>query len=260
MSIKAMDIVWESALAPPSLKLVALALADWSNDEGGSLHPSMGAIAKKVGVSRCQAQRLVQTLKADGLLSVVANAYGGARGDTPHYRLHLSRFSAWTGSADATGSTSDRGSAHASTGVAPMHRRGSAHATQTVIEPSLEPSDTSLSAKTPTLPACPHDKIRSLYSEVLSELPAVKVWSTKRQATLKARWSEMAKDKGWINAEQGLAWFRKFFETVAASDFLMGRGERKAGHEGWRCDFDFLMTPAKFVGVIEGKYANREAA
>jgi hypothetical protein len=40
----------------------------------------------------------------------------------------------------------------------------------------------------------------------------------------------------------------------------MGRGERKSGHEGWRCDFDFLMSPKGFVGVIEGKYANREAA
>jgi len=47
MSVRAMTLVWESALSPPSLKLTALALADWSNDEGGSLHPSMSAIAKK---------------------------------------------------------------------------------------------------------------------------------------------------------------------------------------------------------------------
>jgi hypothetical protein len=108
--------------------------------------------------------------------------------------------------------------------------------------------------------ACPHEQIRSLYAEVLSDLPFPRVWNAKRQTSLRARWSEMAKDKGWGNAEQGLAWFRKFFETVAASDFLMGRTERKAGYEGWRCDFDKLMEPAKFVGVIEGKYANREAA
>ncbi len=108
--------------------------------------------------------------------------------------------------------------------------------------------------------SCPHEQIRSLYAEILPELPAVKVWSTRRQTALKTRWSEMAKDKGWTNAEQGLAWFRKFFETVAASDFLMGRGQRGAGYEGWRCDFDKLMEPSKFVGVIEGKYANREAA
>ena len=83
MSVRAMSIVWQAPVKPPSLKLCALALADWSNDVGGSLYPSLAAIAKKVGVSRCQAQRLVQRLKADGLLSVVANAHGGAHGDTP---------------------------------------------------------------------------------------------------------------------------------------------------------------------------------
>ena len=260
MSVRAMATAWESSLAPPSLKLTALALADWSNDDGGSLHPSMSAIAKKVGVSRCQAQRLVQSLKSDGLLSVVANAHGGAPGDTPHYRLHLDRFSTWTGSTHAAGSASDTGSTDALRRVAPMHKRGSAHATLTTIEPSLEPPDTSLSAKKPTRLACPHDQIRSLYAEVLAELPAIKLWSPKRQAALKARWDEMAKVREWSTVEQGLTWFRKFFEAAAASDFLMGRTDRKQGHEGWRCDFDFLMTPAKFVGVVEGKYANREAA
>lgn len=135
-----MATVWGSPLTPPSLKLTALALADWSDDDGGSLYPSMSAIAKKVGVSRCQAQRLVQSLKADGLLSVVANAHGGAPGDVPHYRLHLDRFSTLTGSASATGSVSARGSADASRGVAPMHKTGSTHATLTTIEPSIEPS------------------------------------------------------------------------------------------------------------------------
>lgn len=260
MSVRAMNTVWGSALSPPSLKLTALALADWSNDEGGSLHPSMSAIAKKVGVSRCQAQRLVQTLKADGLLSVVANAHGGAPGDTPRYQLHLDRFETWRGSADATGSARDTGSADASRRVAPMHKTGSAHATQTTIEPSIEPPDTSSPAKRSNRLPCPSEQIRDLYAELLPELPSIKVWTTKRQAATKSRWDEMAKARSWASVADGLAWFRKFFEAVAASDFLMGRGERKAGHEGWRCDFDFLMTPAKFVGVIEGKYANREAA
>lgn len=259
MSVRAMATVWESALTPPSLKLTALALADWSNDDGGSLHPSMSAIAKKVGVSRCQAQRLVQSLKSDGLLSVVANAHGGAPGDTPHYRLHLDRLSTWTGSAHATGSASDTGSAGARRRVAPMHKTGSTHATLTTIEPSIEPPDTSSPAKNPARLACPCEQIRGLYAELLPDLPAIKVWTTKRQAATRSRWDEMAKVRAWASIADGLAWFRKFFEAVAASDFLMGRTDRKQGHEGWRCDFDFLMTPAKFVGVVEGKYANREA-
>ena len=135
-----MSIVWDAPIKPPSLKLAVLALADWSNDQGGSLHPSISAIARKVGVSRCQAQRLVQTLKAEGLLTVVANAHGGAPGATPQYNLHLDRVSTWTGSAHATGSASDTGSTHASRRVAPMHKRGSTHATQTTMNHQYEPS------------------------------------------------------------------------------------------------------------------------
>lgn len=257
--MRAMNTVWESALSPPSLKLTALALADWSNDEGGSLHPSMSAIAKKVGVSRCQAQRLVQALKADGLLSVVANAHGGAPGDTPRYQLHLDRLAIWRGGADATGSASDTGSTDASRRVAPMHKTGSASATQTTIEPSIEPPDTSSPLKKAPRLACPFEQIRGLYAELLPELPSIKVWTTRRQAATKSRWDEMAKARSWASVADGLAWFRKFFEAVAASDFLMGKGERKAGHEGWRCDFDFLTSIKGFVGVIEGKYVNREA-
>jgi hypothetical protein len=260
VSIKAMNTVWESALTPPSLKLAALALADWSNDEGGSLYPSMKAIAKKVGVSKSQAQRLVHTLVDLGLLSVLANGAGGAPGETPHYQMSLDRIAAHTGSTDATGSTHATGRANAARGVAPMRQTGSTHATQTTIEPSIEPSDAPKPARRLARLPCPADQIRLLYGEVLPELPAIKVWTSKRQMATKARWDEMAKARNWATSADGLTWFRRFFEIVAAADFLMGRGERKPGHEGWRCDFDFLMTPAKFVGVIEGKYTNREAA
>jgi hypothetical protein len=260
MSLRAMSIVWESSLGPPSLKLAALALADWSNDEGGSLHPAMRSIAKKVGVSKSQAQRLVHTLVEMGLLSVIANAGGGAPGETPHYQLHLDAISRLTGSTHATGSVGATGRTSAARRVAPMRQTGSTHATLTTIEPSIEPPDTSESAKRPPRLHCPAEQIRDLYTEVLPELPAIKVWTAKRKAAAKARWGEMGAARGWASTADGLAWFRKFFQAVAASDFLMGRSERRAGHEGWRCDFDFLMTPAKFVGVIEGKYANREAA
>jgi hypothetical protein len=135
-----MSIVWDAPISPPSLKLTALALADWCNDQGGSLHPSMSAIAKKVGVSRCQVQRLVQSMKSAGVISVVGNAFGGSPGETPRYQLHLDRIAVWTGSTHATGSASDTGSTDAHKGVAPMHKRGSAHATQTTMNHQYEPS------------------------------------------------------------------------------------------------------------------------
>jgi hypothetical protein len=259
MSLRALNIVWSAPIKPASLKLVALALADWSNDEGGSLHPSMASIAQKTGVSRCQAQRLVQEMKAAGVLSVVANQFGGDPGATPHYRLHLDALQDWRGSTGATGSADARGSTGDVGGVAPMHKRGSTGATQTTMNHHVLP-DMSAPAQKPTRLACPHEQVKALYAELCTELPALKVWSQKRQTALRARWAETAKAKGWKSEAEGLAWFRKFFEAVAASDFLTGRSERKAGHEGWRADFDFLTTPKGFTGVIEGKYTNRGAA
>lgn len=129
MSLVATTIVWAARIEPTPLKLTALALADWSNDEGGSLHPSMEAIAHKVCVSRSQAQRLVHRLMDKGLLSVVEKGHGGLRALAPRYQLHLDRFAALaqsqadgdghgnanteTGSTGATGSVDATGSVHA---------------------------------------------------------------------------------------------------------------------------------------------------
>lgn len=107
---------------------------------------------------------------------------------------------------------------------------------------------------------CPHEHIKALYAELCHELPAVKVWSSKRQNTLRARWTEMSKAKGWRTEAEGLAWFRNFFKEAVANDFITGRSERGAGHEGWRADFDFLISMKGFTGVIEGRYTNRGAA
>lgn len=189
MSIIAMKRVWATEIQPAGRKLVALKLADHCNDTGGSLFVGMAAIARDCGVSRSQAQRHVHALVDAGLLSVVANAAGGARGVVPHYRLHIERLSNpsvggstdatrstdATGSADAppaadmTGSASATGGVHATgstdaahgshgcgDGVAPMRRTGSTHATQTTINHQLtiiKPSEKTRARKAPTVDA-----------------------------------------------------------------------------------------------------------
>lgn len=171
-----MKRVWATDIQPAGRKLVALKLADHCSDTGGSLFVGMTSIARDCGVSRSQAQRHVHALVDAGLLSVTANAAGGARGTVPHYRLHVERLAEpsatggthATRSTDATRSTSATGSANAvpadgvtgcvdatgsagatgstdapdgshgcGDGVAPMRRTGSTHATQTIINPVL---------------------------------------------------------------------------------------------------------------------------
>lgn len=93
----------------------------------------MSAISRKVRLSKSQAQRVVHGLIEGGYLKVTANALGGSPTQTRNYRIVLDRL---TGSAHATGSVDATGRTHAVEGSHPCGGRGSAHATQTVSEPS----------------------------------------------------------------------------------------------------------------------------
>lgn len=101
--------------------------------------------------------------------------------------------------------------------------------------------------------ACPHTQIHSLYNEVLgASLPRAKSWPSDRAKHATARWREMCKDKGWTTVQDGVAWFKRFFEAVLLDDFLMGRSPRGKGHEGWECTVDYLLSPGGFRRVYEG--------
>ena len=90
--------------------------------------------------------------------------------------------------------------------------------------------------------SCPHQQIISLYHEILPELPMVKVWTQKRAKQLRARWMEQEK-------RQCLEWWRKYFEYVRESAFLMGNNNR-----GWSPDLEWLTNQSNLTKVIEGKY------
>ncbi len=102
-------------------------------------------------------------------------------------------------------------------------------------------ADAEVGKKPASCPPCPHKDIVAIYHEVLPELRGVKVWNSTREKRLRARWRE---DK----ARQSLDWWRKYFESVRASDFLMGR------KGDWTADFDWLICPANMAKVLEGRY------
>lgn len=137
-----MSLVWDYFNIGGSEKLVMLAMADWCNDKGGSLYPSISAIAKKTCISESQARRVLHSLINKGYILVVGNSMGGAQNMTRHYQIVLTRL---TPSVDATPSTSATPSIHATPSahatpsmdatppLAPMRVTPSAHATQTII-------------------------------------------------------------------------------------------------------------------------------
>lgn len=91
-------------------------------------------------------------------------------------------------------------------------------------------------------------------------LPQPKLWTADRQKALRGRWGEMAREKGWRCADDGVDWFRRFFEAVAEDDFLMGRTKRSAEHANWECSIDYLLSPKGFRRVYETAGRQRETA
>ncbi|WP_141100743.1 hypothetical protein [Roseateles aquatilis] len=144
MSIRAVTAVIASSLKPPTVKLTAVVLADALNERTGQLNLSLASIAERVGISRDQARRCVRTLLECQVLSIVANAAGGAPGLAPHYRLHFDRLTTLR-ETDGTGATPTGGTgatppseANApdglhpcNEGVAPMQPTGGTGATRT---------------------------------------------------------------------------------------------------------------------------------
>lgn len=91
MSLALMAAAWRLDM-PATKKLALLALADWANDEGGSLYPSIAAIAARCSVSERTVQRILRDLAEDGWLMVVGNENGGRR-KTRRYQLDAVRIS-----------------------------------------------------------------------------------------------------------------------------------------------------------------------
>ena len=133
MSVRVLSKVWEYFPNGGSELLSMLALADWSDDEGFSF-PSIASIAKKTRLSASQARRIVHDLIDSGFVQVVGNKNGGAKGSSRRYKINLSLL---TSGADATPTADARASTDARDDWHGCAETTSAHASLTVIEPSI---------------------------------------------------------------------------------------------------------------------------
>ena len=86
MSLKCITAVWRSSLPPP-LKLTTLALADFADDDGGSIFPSLETIARMTGRSKRQERMNLTALCASRVLVPETPRLGGS--STTRYRLDL---------------------------------------------------------------------------------------------------------------------------------------------------------------------------
>ena len=103
------------------------------------------------------------------------------------------------------------------------------------------------------LPPCQHQKVIDLFHEVLPELPRVLIWNKTREGLLKSRWRERAAQDKWKTVDEGLEFFRSYFDYVRKSKFLMGK-VTGSGKRPFECELEWLIRPNNWVKVLEGKY------
>lgn len=90
MSIKVMTDVWAYADCNGSELLVLLALADFSDDQGRNIYPSMQTLAQKARLSVKQARRVVQNLVKLDLIEIVeAGGWDRGRNRSNSYQIKL---------------------------------------------------------------------------------------------------------------------------------------------------------------------------
>lgn len=90
MSIQVMTSVWAYADCKGSELLILLALADFCDDNGENVYPSMQTLAKKARLSEPQARRVVQNLVKLDLIEIVEKGgWDRGRNRSNSYRIKL---------------------------------------------------------------------------------------------------------------------------------------------------------------------------
>ena len=105
--------------------------------------------------------------------------------------------------------------------------------------------------------AIPAQIVVDVFHEVLPELPKVKLLTDKRKRSIGSfcRFVLTSKktdgERRAKNKDEAIGWIRSYFERARENDFLMGRVPKVAGHEGWVCDIDYLLSEKGMKQVIE---------
>jgi len=89
MSNIVQGMVWNVEFPNPIAKLIAVKLADWADDDGGTIFPAIGTVSKKTGVTRSTVCKWIAAMEHCGLLRVIERSLGGSRTDTTERAFDL---------------------------------------------------------------------------------------------------------------------------------------------------------------------------
>ena len=165
-----MTLVWDFFDRGGSEKLAMLALADWCDDRGLNLYPSISGIAKKINVSESQARRIVHKFIDEGYLEVIGNHDGGSPSASRRYRMVVSRF-AHTPSTDATPSADATPSIGA---------RDPSHGCALPLAPMTPEPPLTINKTTANKNATEFEQFWSAYPKKTGKLDAEKCWKKQK--------------------------------------------------------------------------------
>jgi len=95
-------------------------------------------------------------------------------------------------------------------------------------------------------PNCPYDDILGLWGDICSHLPQPASVEESLKNRVRARWRE----------HPDLEWWRTYFSTVAASDFLSGRMPPTNGREtSFQASYEWVMGPRNMAKVLAGNFS-----
>ena len=231
----------------------------------GQLAVSVSAFAVELGITRAKLQRMIKVLESDGVIlsENSSNRY------TVITIVNYSKYQDVKYEGRATDNTTGELPASTIKECKNINTRSSLREDLSAAKTTDEEQgqfeitgDSEGSHGTAVVPECDYQALCDLYRELLPELPGIRTCEGSRKKHMRARWRET-----WARLKKAgkpcekadlLAWWRKFFEAVRESDFLMGRVEQRG--RVWAASIDFLVSPNGYTGVLEGKYANKRAA
>jgi hypothetical protein len=88
MSIAILNKVFDEYPFSGSERTTLLLLANYADEHGCSVRPSVSTIAHRLRVTARSAQKSLRKLEAQGVISVVANQFGGKPGMVRHYKIN----------------------------------------------------------------------------------------------------------------------------------------------------------------------------
>ena len=275
MSVKLMGRVFDLALIT-NRKFVLLVLANYADDDGRNVFPTVNTILEKTGLGERTVGRCLSEFRKNCVI-IKYDSRKGKRGLIPVYRIQIDRAESVYGLVGDN--TAAVAGSHIADDVSPAEGGGSKDATmagsQTGNPVSVAGNQKRLPAtgdrltatgdttpchsladdssgtvsgiredSPPIVPPIPKDDLQeavSAFNKLANRIGLAKVqnFSDTRRRKLRQRLAECGGIEGW----------RAALAKVDASTFLTG-----GGRDGWRADFDFMLQAKSFTKILEGAY------